>query len=302
MMRGCFSDTRKPQIDSTPTFREVPWRKGIINRYHRPIFAIAARPSRCAGETMTRVAALILRSDAFKFPRWRGLKGDSVILQGAQRDNPRHTSCSFCPPNVDVCIPTQLTIMPASDNEDCITQGGTRMASAARMIRQDHKKVANLFKKFDHARTSAAKKRIVNKVVKALDLHARLEEEIFYPAVRKQLGEEEMLEEAYDEHRQATEIMRALKAMDGDDERLDLKFSELIECVQHHVEEEEGELLPMVEQSSMDLALYGEQMSERKEDLTESSRVEELEARQIERLKPERAHRASPLAPVRRHR
>jgi hypothetical protein len=153
------------------------------------------------------------------------------------------------------------------------------MASAVRIIRQDHKKVAGLFKKFDQATTSAAKKRIVHKVVKALDMHAQLEEEIFYPAVRKQLGEEEMLEEAYNEHQQAKEILRELEAMDVEDERLQPKFSELIECVQHHVEEEEGELLPMVEESNMDLTLYGEQMSERKEDLAETLRIEESEGR-----------------------
>jgi Hemerythrin HHE cation binding domain len=153
------------------------------------------------------------------------------------------------------------------------------MASAARIIRQDHKKVAGLFKKFDQAKTGAAKKRVINRLAKALDVHAQLEEEIFYPAVRKQLGEEDLLEEAHKEHEEAKEIMTELEAMDGEDERLEPKFSELIECVQHHVEEEEGELLPMVEESTMDLALYGEQMTERKEDLAETLRAEKSQAR-----------------------
>jgi hypothetical protein len=146
------------------------------------------------------------------------------------------------------------------------------MANAVQMIRRDHKRVAGLFKKFDRAKTSAAKKRIVEQLAKQLDMHSRLEEEIFYPAVRRELGEEDLVEEARKEHQEVKEIVQQLKQMDGEGDRFEATFSELVECIQHHVEEEEGELLPTVEESNMDLTQYGEQMSERKEELTEASR------------------------------
>ena len=148
------------------------------------------------------------------------------------------------------------------------------MPNAVQMIRQDHKKVQGLFKKFDQAKKNAAKKGIADQVIQELEVHAKLEEEIFYPAIRKELGEEEMLDEAKKEHQQAKDIMRELKTMNGgEDDELEEKFSELVECIQHHVEEEEGEMLPKVEESEMDLADYGEQMSKRKKELTGGSQT-----------------------------
>jgi hemerythrin superfamily protein len=146
------------------------------------------------------------------------------------------------------------------------------MPNAAQLIRKDHKKVDGLFKRFEQAKNRDARKRIANQVLEELEVHTKLEEEIFYPAVRKKLREEEMLEEAQKEHNQAKQIMGELKTMDSADEAFNEKFLELVECIQHHVEEEEGELLPTVEDSDMDLAEYGEQMTERKQELTENSR------------------------------
>src|SRR5918992_5353288 len=114
------------------------------------------------------------------------------------------------------------------------------MPNAVQMIRQDHKKVQGLFKKFDQAKKNAAKKGIADQVIQELEVHAKLEEEIFYPAIRKELGEDEMLDEAKKEHQQPKDIMRELKTMNGgEDDELEEKFSELVECIQHHVEEEE---------------------------------------------------------------
>lgn len=143
------------------------------------------------------------------------------------------------------------------------------MPNATQLIRRDHKKVEGLFDKFEQTKTESAKRRIVDQAIRELEIHAKLEEEIFYPAVRKQLGEEDLLDEAKQEHQQAKEIMRELKKLENQDGELDDKFSELVESVKHHVEEEENELLPKVEHSEMDLAELGDQILERKEELQE---------------------------------
>ena len=70
------------------------------------------------------------------------------------------------------------------------------MPSATKLIKQDHKKVEGLFEKFDKAKNSGAKQRVCEQVIQELEVHAKIEEEIFYPAVRKHLGEEDLLEEA----------------------------------------------------------------------------------------------------------
>ena len=148
------------------------------------------------------------------------------------------------------------------------------MPNATQLIRRDHKKVEGLFTKFEQAKKPEAKQRICQQAIQELEVHAKLEEEIFYPAVKKHLGEEEMLQEAKEEHQEAKSIMAELKKMNADDEQFEEKFSELVEGVKHHVEEEEGEMLPKVEDSDMDLADIGEQMAERKEELLEQTQTQ----------------------------
>jgi hemerythrin superfamily protein len=142
------------------------------------------------------------------------------------------------------------------------------MPSATQLIKRDHKKVEGLFAKFEQAKTVAAKKRIAGQACQELEIHAQLEEEIFYPAVRKNLGAEDMVEEAKQEHQQAKQIISELKKISAEeDDQVEEKFSELVECIQHHVEEEEGEMLPKVEQSDMDLADIGGEMTKRRKEL-----------------------------------
>jgi Hemerythrin HHE cation binding domain len=141
------------------------------------------------------------------------------------------------------------------------------MASATQMIRRDHKKVEGLFEKFDQAKKAGAKKKICEQVIEELEVHTKLEEEIFYPAMRQHIGEEDMLDEAKQEHEQAKKIIGELKTADAEEESFEDKFSELVDAIKHHVEEEEGEMLPKAEESEMDLEGYGEEMAQRKKEL-----------------------------------
>lgn len=141
------------------------------------------------------------------------------------------------------------------------------MPSATQLIKRDHKKVEGLFQKFEKAKTAGAKKKLCEQVIEELEVHTKLEEEIFYPAVRKHVGEEEMLQEAKQEHQEAKQIIARLKKADAEDDEFDSTFEELVESVKHHVEEEEGEMLPKAEESDMDLQEYGGEMAERKNEL-----------------------------------
>jgi iron-sulfur cluster repair protein YtfE (RIC family) len=167
------------------------------------------------------------------------------------------------------------------------------MPNAIQMIRQDHRKVEGLFKKFDQAKSNGVKKRICDQVIAELEVHTKLEEEIFYPAVRKKLGEQNMVEEAEQEHQQAKDIIQELKTMDGQDEQLEEKFSELVECIKHHVEEEQSEMLPKADESDMDLAHYGEQMTERKKELTGKTRTRRAKSKGGRKSKSGRKRRRS---------
>jgi hemerythrin superfamily protein len=141
------------------------------------------------------------------------------------------------------------------------------MPNATQVLRQDHKKVEGLFKKFEQARGGASKRRIAEQAMTELEIHAKIEEEIFYPAVKSELDEAGLVEEAKQEHQTVKQLIRELKTMDAEDEEFESKFSELVDNVKHHVEEEQGEMFPKVEDSDMDLADVGEQLAERKHEL-----------------------------------
>jgi hemerythrin superfamily protein len=141
------------------------------------------------------------------------------------------------------------------------------------MIRQDHKKVEGLFKKFQQTKGAQAKRRLAENAMAELEVHAALEEEIFYPAVKKEVDDGSMVQEAIEEHQTVKQLISELKGMDEADEEFESQFSQLVENVQHHVQEEENEMLPKAEESSLDLNSLGQQMSQRKQELQGGGRA-----------------------------
>ena len=130
---------------------------------------------------------------------------------------------------------------------------------AIQLVKQDHRAVEQLFKQFEkaeQAEKTAEMKRVVQKVVKELSVHAAMEEQILYPALRRA---EESLEhdvlEALEEHHLVKLTLLELDKMSPEDERYCAKMAVLIENVRHHVEEEEEELLPQLRKAFQPKAL-----------------------------------------------
>lgn len=116
---------------------------------------------------------------------------------------------------------------------------------AIEMLEEDHRKVEKLFEEFDDAgdRAYETKANLVERIRRELRIHSQLEEEIFYPAARNAQGETtEQVREAVEEHHVVDQLLEELEAMRPDDEQFDAKVTVLKENVEHHVEEEEGEL------------------------------------------------------------
>jgi hemerythrin superfamily protein len=147
------------------------------------------------------------------------------------------------------------------------------MPSATQMIRQDHKKVEGLFKKFEQTKGSQAKRRLAENAMAELEVHAALEEEIFYPAVKREVDDGSLVQEALEEHQTVKQLISELRGMEEADDEFESQFSELVENVQHHVEEEENEMLPKVEESELDLNSLGQQMSQRKQEMQNGGRA-----------------------------
>jgi hemerythrin-like domain-containing protein len=139
---------------------------------------------------------------------------------------------------------------------------------AAQMIRQDHRRVKDLFRQFEQARDSRSKKRIVENAIRELEIHTKLEEEIFYPAVRGQGDAEGMIEDAEQEHHVVDLLIEELRGMDADDDEFDAKFTVMAENVKHHIDEEETEMLPKAAEEGFErLERLGEEMARRKQEL-----------------------------------
>jgi hemerythrin superfamily protein len=113
------------------------------------------------------------------------------------------------------------------------------------LLKKDHKKVSQLFKQIEAA-SGAAKKRIFDQLKGELDIHAEVEERIFYPALENKEASRDITLEAYEEHKVVKDLLAELAAASPSDE-WDAKLTVLKENVEHHVEEEEGELFDKAE-------------------------------------------------------
>lgn len=134
------------------------------------------------------------------------------------------------------------------------------------LIKEDHRRVEALFEEYETFGEDAYEQRgaLVNTIIEELDAHTEMEETIAYPAFRAALDEEgdKKVEEAYAEHDVAKNLIEELKGLDPQDPQFDAKVRVLKENVMHHVEEEEGDLLPAAEEamSGDDMARIGEEM------------------------------------------
>ena len=147
-------------------------------------------------------------------------------------------------------------------------------SNAIAILKDDHEKVTKLFKQFksaDNANNDTKKSAIVEEIAAALNVHASVEEEIFYPAVKKARAEEtkDEVREAYEEHKQIKALLAALSKTTPDDETFDSKVKVLQEDVEHHVKEEEGQMFPDAKKflGNETLQTLGERIAARKEEL-----------------------------------
>jgi Hemerythrin HHE cation binding domain len=137
---------------------------------------------------------------------------------------------------------------------------------AIALLKDDHDRVKELFDQFDEAKGRAAKVKIVRRSLTELKVHAALEEELFYPAVRKPVGKD-VMNEADEEHHVAKLLIAELDTMDGSESHFDAKFHVLAENVRHHIKEEEDEMLPKAKAARVDFDALAQKMLRRKERL-----------------------------------
>ena len=137
------------------------------------------------------------------------------------------------------------------------------------LLKNDHKEILKTFKDFEKAGESAtaAKGKLVDRIIELLTVHTYIENEVMYPRVRDLVPElNDDIDESYEEHHVADLLVMELANMTPDAERFDAKTTVLIESVTHHIEEEEQEWFPKVREGLGRKVLQelGEQMLEAK--------------------------------------
>lgn len=114
------------------------------------------------------------------------------------------------------------------------------------LLREDHQAVERLFKRFEKAGETAHKTKgsLVERMIEELSRHAAIEEQIFYPAARQSLEDDDPVLEALEEHHIVKWTLSELDGMRPEEERFGAKVAVMMEMVRHHVQEEEEELFP----------------------------------------------------------
>jgi hemerythrin superfamily protein len=118
--------------------------------------------------------------------------------------------------------------------------------NALEILKQDHQKVKGLFQEVAHVSDTSKRKDLFNKIDTELEMHAHIEETVFYPAIEDHEELKDMVAEALEEHEEAKTLLGELEELGADSHEFGSKLQRLIEAVEHHVEEEEGEMFPKV--------------------------------------------------------
>ena len=148
---------------------------------------------------------------------------------------------------------------------------------AINLLKADHRAVKDLFDQFKKAESKREKAKLASEAMTELKIHTQIEEEIFYPVVRKALnkaiGKDEatdLMDEADEEHHVAKLLIAELGTMKASDDHWEAKFTVLSENILHHVKEEEGEMFPEARKLDIDYKALGAEMLARKAELKAS--------------------------------
>src|SRR6187551_3695856 len=145
----------------------------------------------------------------------------------------------------------------------------SQVLDAIALLKQDHRTVEDLFAQFEKASGDGRKQTIAEQICLELSVHAKIEEEIFYPACEGKV-EEDLLKEAYVEHDGAKLLIAQIMAGGPDDEFYDAKVTVLQEQIEHHVEEEEKRmegLFSQARKAGLDMDALGLELAARKREL-----------------------------------
>lgn len=147
-----------------------------------------------------------------------------------------------------------------------------KQKDACDLLDADHKAVKKMFKEFEeltqsHGTSQDRKRRLAERICLELTVHAQIEEEIFYPAIRKAIKDDLMMNEAEVEHMSAKDLIAQIVGMDAADPMFDARVTVLGEYIDHHIKEERNEMFPKARATKVDLVKMRGALETRKTEL-----------------------------------
>ena len=143
-----------------------------------------------------------------------------------------------------------------------------RREDALDLLADEHERIAQLFARFDKLASNGPRKAsLVERICEEIELHSRIEEEIFYPSVRAAIDDDALMDEAAVEHEQAKSMVTQLHALRPGDFRYDAKVSVLSEYIRHHVDHEEREIFPRARRMTLDFVALARALKARRRQL-----------------------------------
>lgn len=143
------------------------------------------------------------------------------------------------------------------------------LQDATLLLDQDHNEVIRLFEQYKAAHTDNQRRPIASKICQELIVHMQIEEEIFYPAFRRAVKDEEVLKDSVQEHKEAREMIARVLQTPADAHLM----LELEDAILHHVNDEREKMFPKARKSAMDLEQLAQELTERKMELLAGSPV-----------------------------
>ncbi|HKY89739.1 MAG TPA: hemerythrin domain-containing protein [Nevskiaceae bacterium] len=136
------------------------------------------------------------------------------------------------------------------------------------LLKSDHRKVEGLFAQFKSAQDKRTKTSVGKQICQELDVHAKIEEKVFYPTSKREADEaEDEIDEGIVEHEGIKRLVKQLSQMSASDDLYEARMTVLEEYVKHHVKEEETSMFPKIAESDLDLKALGARLLQEKEKL-----------------------------------
>jgi hypothetical protein len=161
----------------------------------------------------------------------------------------------------------------AAERQSSRSQGPNRNSAkgpsptALELLEQDHRQIEEWFDEYDELKNDDDKAELAEKICLALEVHTKIEEEIFYPQARKATKDNDLLDEAVVEHSSARRLIEEIQSMEVGDQLYDAKMRVLGEQIKQHIKEEEEELFPEIESAKMDVQAVGKALAARRQEL-----------------------------------